>query len=192
LRWRFQLRGRFHFRDPPFRGQRRWGCQLRGSQPIRLALLLLTLAAPLPAPRTIAAAEPPPASRPGGARPNDASANGAQSNGAQPPASPLHGAAAEAGTPAAAEPRPLPRETTDRDEERRRAYTMGMVMIGGILICGVGLIAAALLWGSRARRIARQPLPRIAPRDELWYLKNKPDPPTAADTQFEERDTPPA
>jgi hypothetical protein len=69
---------------------------------------------------------------------------------------------------------------------------MGIVMIGGILICGVGLIAIVLLWGSRARRIARQPLPRVAPRDELWYLKGKPDTAPPGDTELEERDTPPA
>ena len=49
-------------------------------------------------------------------------------------------------------------------------------MIGGILICGVGLLAMVLLWGSRIRRIAREPLPRVAPRDELWYLKGRREP----------------
>ncbi|MSR59391.1 MAG: hypothetical protein EXS05_17400 [Planctomycetaceae bacterium] len=56
---------------------------------------------------------------------------------------------------------------------QRRAYSVGIVMLGGILICGVGLIAAVLLWGNRTRRIARQPLPKVAPVDELWYLKGK-------------------
>lgn len=61
----------------------------------------------------------------------------------------------------------------DHEQEVRRAFHSGIVMLGGILICGVGLIAIVLLWGSRARRIARQKLPKISPRDELWYLKHK-------------------
>jgi hypothetical protein len=144
-------------------------------------LLLLALGVLLPvagpmAVGPVAAAGEPPASLPHDVETSAPEVNGADASGT---------------TPAAAQPRPRPRETADREQERRRAYTMGMVMLGGILICGVGLIAAALLWGSRARRIARQPLPRIAPRDELWYLKNKPDTAAAADTELEERDTPP-
>jgi len=48
-----------------------------------------------------------------------------------------------------------------------------VVPTGGILIAGVGLISLVMIWGNRMRRIARQPLPTVAPRDELWYLKNK-------------------
>lgn len=57
------------------------------------------------------------------------------------------------------------------DLQARRAITSAVVMLAAILICGVGLIAMVLLWGNRARRIARQTLPKVAPRDELWYLK---------------------
>jgi hypothetical protein len=62
---------------------------------------------------------------------------------------------------------------------------MGVVMLGGILICGVALVALALLWGHRIRRIARQPLPKVAPRDELWYLKAT-DKPEIGDTNVGE------
>jgi hypothetical protein len=68
------------------------------------------------------------------------------------------------------EPAPI---LEDDEEARRRAYSTGMVLIGGILITGVGLLAIVLLWGNRARRIARQPLPKVTARDELWYLKGK-------------------
>lgn len=59
------------------------------------------------------------------------------------------------------------------DKVRNQAYQVGVLMIGGILIAGVGLISLVMIWGNRMRRIARQPLPTVAPRDELWYLKNK-------------------
>ncbi|MGQ0635891.1 MAG: hypothetical protein ACT4QC_14865 [Planctomycetaceae bacterium] len=78
---------------------------------------------------------------------------------------------------------PAPRESmpADRQEAAKRAYATGIVMLGGILICGVGLVAMALLWGSRTRRIARQSLPDVALRDELWFLKHKPPTPAADD-----------
>ncbi|MFN0054859.1 MAG: hypothetical protein ACKV0T_22025 [Planctomycetales bacterium] len=56
-------------------------------------------------------------------------------------------------------------------------------MLGGILIIGVGLISAALLWGHRVRRIARQPLPKVAPHDPFWHLKGPKGP--AAETSSE-------
>jgi len=71
-------------------------------------------------------------------------------------------------------PESLP--SADEEAARRRAYSTGIVMLGGILICGVSLVALALLWGNRMRRIARQPLPKVAPRDDLWYLKAKDKP----------------
>lgn len=86
----------------------------------------------------------------------------------------------EAGTPEQVGAVGDPQEgipSAEDEEARRRAYSMGVVMLGGILICGVSLVALALLWGHRMRRIARQPLPKVAPRDDLWYLKatDKPD-----------------
>lgn len=66
------------------------------------------------------------------------------------------------------------REFSDRQVAAKRAYATGVVMLGGILIIGVALVAVILLWGNRARRIARQALPTISPRDDLWYLKKKP------------------
>jgi hypothetical protein len=87
----------------------------------------------------------------------------------------------------AAEAEPHSPAPAFNEPEARRAFDAGVLMLATILIAGVGLMALILLWGSRARRIARQPLPTVAPRDELWYLKNKKesatatgdDPPTA-------------
>lgn len=87
-------------------------------------------------------------------------------------------------TPVEAPPDPAspPLDRLEQDRAQRRAYDVGVVMLGGIVICGVGLIALVLLWGSRTRRIARQPLPKVAPVDELWYLKGKkPEGPELAD-----------
>ena len=71
--------------------------------------------------------------------------------------------------------RPESPSETDYDDEKARgqAYQAGVLMIGGILIAGVGLLALVMIWGNRMRRIARQPLPPVAPRDELWFLRNK-------------------
>jgi hypothetical protein len=82
-------------------------------------------------------------------------------------------------------PRPA---TADDEEARRRAYSLGMVLIGLVLICGVALLALVLLWGSRARRIAREPLPRISPHDELWFLKRKKDMAAPSDSAEDEGD----
>lgn len=77
-----------------------------------------------------------------------------------------------------AEAAPADQESTNPpehhdDKVRNQAYQVGVMMIGGILIAGVGLLALVMIWGNRMRRIARQPLPTVAPRDELWYLRNK-------------------
>lgn len=88
-------------------------------------------------------------------------------------------AAADEPLPAGPETGAMPatepaREPADRDQAARRAYSVGTVLLGGILMLGVTMIAVALMWGNRARRIARQELPPIAPRDELWFLRKKP------------------
>jgi heme/copper-type cytochrome/quinol oxidase subunit 2 len=67
----------------------------------------------------------------------------------------------------------IPIAPADEEQARRRAFSTGVVMLGVILICGVALIAIVLLWGNRTRRIARQALPKVSPRDELWFLKHK-------------------
>lgn len=82
---------------------------------------------------------------------------------------------------------PVPAE--EEGAARRRAYSMGIVMLGAILICGVSLVALVLLWGHRVRRIARQPLPKVAQRDDLWYLKAK-DKPDIGDTSVGEESRP--
>ena len=85
--------------------------------------------------------------------------------------------AAEQGSedPGTADHRSLPKL-----EERNRAYQVGVMMIGGILIAGVGLLALVIIWGHRVRRIARQPLPKVTQRDELWFLKHKKQEPASS------------
>jgi hypothetical protein len=98
--------------------------------------------------------------------------NGGPSTGGQEPALPAAPSDADAKEVRESIPS-IPAETADREQARRGAFFSGVVMLGGILICGVGLIAVVLLWGNRTRRMARQSLPKVAPRDELWYLKHK-------------------
>lgn len=47
-------------------------------------------------------------------------------------------------------------------------------MWAGIIFGGVILLALVVMWGNRTRRLARSPLPPVAKRDELWFLKPKP------------------
>lgn len=65
----------------------------------------------------------------------------------------------------------FPPTDPEDSEARHRAKQLGVVMLGGIVIIGVALVAFVLIWGNRVRRTARAPLPRVADRNELWYLK---------------------
>jgi len=59
---------------------------------------------------------------------------------------------------------------------QRTVLSLALLVLAGILVIGVGLIALVMLLGRRYRRVARQPLPRVAPVDPLFYLKPKPAP----------------
>ncbi|MBS0264386.1 MAG: hypothetical protein JSS02_20795 [Planctomycetes bacterium] len=50
-----------------------------------------------------------------------------------------------------------------------------LLMLLGIILSGILLLLFAILWGNRARRLARKPLPAVSKPDELWFLKPKPD-----------------
>lgn len=65
----------------------------------------------------------------------------------------------------------FPAGDPEDSEDRRRARQLGVVMLGGIVILGIALLAFVLIWGNRVRRTARAPLPHVADRNELWYLK---------------------
>lgn len=57
---------------------------------------------------------------------------------------------------------------------KKKAVWLAFAMWAGIIFGGVILLALVVMWGNRTRRLARSPLPPIAKRDELWFLKPKP------------------
>jgi hypothetical protein len=57
---------------------------------------------------------------------------------------------------------------------KKKAVWLAFAMWAGIAFGGVILLALVVMWGNRTRRLARSPLPPIAKRDELWFLKPKP------------------
>jgi hypothetical protein len=59
--------------------------------------------------------------------------------------------------------------------ERKPNVVFAYLALIGILIAGLALVAATMMWGHRVRRLARTPFPSGAPRDELWYLRPKKD-----------------
>ena len=65
--------------------------------------------------------------------------------------------------------------TTAPDLQRKKnALWLAFMMWAGVIFGGVILLTLVVMWGNRTRRLARSPLPPIAKRDELWFLKPKP------------------
>jgi hypothetical protein len=58
-------------------------------------------------------------------------------------------------------------------EAKKQALTLAFIMLASIIFGGTILLILVVLWGNRARRLARSPLPEVADRDELWFLKPK-------------------
>jgi hypothetical protein len=54
---------------------------------------------------------------------------------------------------------------------KQEALSFALVMLAGIIMGGAMLLILVLVWGNRARRLARRPLPPVSRRDELWFLK---------------------
>jgi hypothetical protein len=67
-----------------------------------------------------------------------------------------------AGAPGAAEPL-----------AKNQALMFAFVLLGCIIVGGAMLLALVVIWGNRARRMAQSPLPPVAKRNELWFLKPK-------------------
>lgn len=67
----------------------------------------------------------------------------------------------------------IPRTAND-PQLKKKAVWLAFAMWAGIVFGGVILLALVVMWGNRTRRLARSPLPPIAKRDELWFLKPKP------------------
>jgi hypothetical protein len=65
---------------------------------------------------------------------------------------------------------------------KKNAVWLALMMWGGIIFGGVILLTLVVMWGNRTRRLARSPLPPVAKRDELWFLKPKPPAGEAGET----------
>jgi hypothetical protein len=74
------------------------------------------------------------------------------------------------------------------DPELKKWVWQAFFMLGGIILGGMLLLLIVVLWGNRTRRFARKPLPNVAKRDELWFLKPKP-PTIEPEQQPEPHDT---
>lgn len=51
--------------------------------------------------------------------------------------------------------------------------TVAVLLLAGIAAIGVATIGMIVIWGFRVRRTIREPLPKTAKPDELWYLRSK-------------------
>jgi hypothetical protein len=60
-------------------------------------------------------------------------------------------------------------------QKKNQTLSFAFVMLGCIIVGGAMLLALVVIWGNRTRRLAQSPLPPIAKRDELWFLKPKKD-----------------
>jgi hypothetical protein len=56
---------------------------------------------------------------------------------------------------------------------KNQLLSFAFVMLACIIVGGAMLLALVVIWGNRTRRMAQSPLPPIAKRDELWFLKPK-------------------
>ena len=61
-------------------------------------------------------------------------------------------------------------------ERKRRAAELATYLVILLAITGTLLVVVTVLWGFRVRRVVRKGLPRVAPVDELWYLRAKEKP----------------
>lgn len=66
-------------------------------------------------------------------------------------------------------------EATADQPERERAVTVGIVLLGIVLIVSVALTAFVMLGGAQIRRNVRRRVKPTATPDPLWYLKSKKD-----------------
>jgi len=58
-------------------------------------------------------------------------------------------------------------------QEGKKAASVAMLLLVGVMVVGILLVSCTMLWGYRLRRIARTKQPARTEFDELWYLKSK-------------------
>lgn len=68
---------------------------------------------------------------------------------------------------------------------RKRKLEIGMIFTGIIVVVGVFLVVMILLYGRRTRRQIAAGRAASAPRDELWYLKQRRDTSATDDSKSE-------
>lgn len=66
-----------------------------------------------------------------------------------------------------------PPKIVDEQDRRQNTFTAGVLLLIGVTAIGLLLIAAAIVWGAKVRRMARRPEPRSSQRDDLWYLRGR-------------------
>jgi hypothetical protein len=71
------------------------------------------------------------------------------------------------------EPRSPDQSSAADRQKKNQTLSFAFVMLGCIIVGGAMLLALVVIWGNRTRRLAQSPLPPIAKRDELWFLKPK-------------------
>lgn len=78
------------------------------------------------------------------------------------------------------------RHLVEGHERSNRILSAAFLLLMGIVTLGVLLLATVLLLGSRARRVAREPLPESPPQDPDWFLRKKLEPPAGSHTPSQE------
>lgn len=75
-----------------------------------------------------------------------------------------------------------PRPGLERGADAAQSLTIGVLLLAAVILIGIALLLFVVLWGQRARRIVRQPLPPTSRVDELWFLKPAPRQPVESKT----------
>lgn len=73
-----------------------------------------------------------------------------------------------------------PEEPQQQQQRRQTTFTAGVLLLIGVTTIGLLLIAAAIIWGAKVRRLVRRPDPPFSAPDQLWYLRKSAGPPPAA------------
>jgi hypothetical protein len=112
----------------------------------------------------------------------DTSANG-DPDAAEPVISPEHADKQVSPDPSGERP-----QEPDRNA-KRRAASIGLLGLVGIVLTGVGLMVLVVLWGHRLRRITRSSSPHPTRGDELWYLRPDKQKPAESSNPPDENDS---
>lgn len=62
-------------------------------------------------------------------------------------------------------------EQQQQRQRRENTFTAGVLLLIGVVTVGLLLIAAAIVWGAKVRRLARHAERPSGRQDEFWYLR---------------------